>query len=263
MVRGLYQGSGAMQYLIEKTDVIGNNIANSSTNGFKRQGVFFRQLIDAEQALENDQIHTMETAKGDRYTMQLHRGCNPPGTPYTPEGDISTYTDFTEGGIRETGNPLDVAITGEGYFVVETPQGTAYTRDGQFKVDRTGKLVTAQGYPVSGEGGPIQITGEKVSIAEDGTISVDGNRVNKLALRAFDEEKLVQNRDGLVVLPESNTPQSVEPHVQQGMLETSNVNPVREMVEMIAAQRHYDANSKVIQTIDSSLQKSVNDIGRV
>jgi flagellar basal-body rod protein FlgF len=263
MVRGLYQSSASMQYLIEKTDVIANNIANTTTNGFKRKGVFFRELIGAEQALERNQIHAMVAGDGHHFTRQRRVECEPNGQPWSAGGEVATYTDYSGGPLRSTGNPLDLALGDEGYFSVETSQGTGYTRDGQFKLDKDGFLVTSDGNRVNGEGGPIQITGSSVSVGTNGAVVVDGKEINRIAVRTFDEARQNHILNGMIHLPEGSDASPVlNPNVQQGFLESSNVSAVREMVEMIAAQRHYDADSRVIQTIDSTLQKSVNDIGR-
>ncbi len=262
MVRGLYQNSASMQLLIDRMDVTANNMANANTNGYKRQGVFFRQLIGAEQALERNQM-TLKQIRNHPFTWQNSDCCTKRGQLRKLQGDISTYTDYSEGPIEQTGNPLDVAISGKGFFAVQTPDGIGYTRDGQFKIDQDGNLVTSEGYMVQGESGPIQITGGSVFINEEGEFGQDGVVVNKLMIRDFPEDTLMHIRGG-VMFPQGENVSASETDVRvlQGHLEDSNVVVVKEMVEMIAVQRHFQANQKVISATDSTLQKTANDIGK-
>ncbi|MCD4830117.1 MAG: flagellar basal-body rod protein FlgF [Candidatus Cloacimonetes bacterium] len=270
MVEGLYKNSASMQLLIDKMSAIGNNLANVSTNGYQRKGVFFRQLVAEEQALERNQIglrnlHTENlTYNPHRFSPHVHTSCcRPRGMQRRLDGEIATFTDYSPGGMRQTGNPLDVALNGEGFFTVLTPDGVAYTRDGQFSLDATGNLVTSAGFFVQGEGGPVQITGGQVEIAPMGEIIVDNEVVNRLMIRNFDTEGLARVKDALYRPLHQSGGEPVEsPGVMQGYLELSNVNIVREMVDMIAVQRHYDANGKVIRAHDETLRKSVNNVGK-
>ena len=270
MVEGLYKNSASMQLLIDKMNAIGNNLANATTTGYQRKSVFFRQLIEEEQALERNEIglrhlhNEPRTYNEHQVNPHVHTSCcRPRGAQRHLQGEIATFTDYTSGGMRQTGNALDVALNGEGYFTVLTPDGLAYTRDGQFTLDAEGNLVTSAGYYVQGEGGPIQITGEHVEIAPKGEIVVDGQVVNQLMVRRFEPDALLRVQEAMYRPQSSTGGEAVEaPEVMQGFLELSNVNVVREMVDMIAAQRHYEANAKVIRAQDETLQKSVTNVGK-
>lgn len=262
MVRSLYQNSSSMQLLLDRMDVVSNNMANVDTNGYKRRDVFFRQLIGAEQALERDEIE-LRRDENLPLTHSEDPCCRLRGVPFRFKGDISTYTDYSHGPVKETGNPLDVALASEGFFTIQGPDGIGYTRDGQFKLNENGSLVTADGFFVLGESGPIEITGNALEISQKGHIIVDGNIINQLMIRDFDRQDLVRTRHALYV-PSGENPEAlpVNPNVQQGYLETSNVNPVQEMVRMISTQRHYETNANLITSVDRVLEKTVSQLGR-
>jgi flagellar basal-body rod protein FlgG len=240
MIRGIYTNSSAMQYLEEKMDVVANNLANSTTSGFKRNGLFIDQLLGAEQANIRNEIKQP-----------------------LPEGEIKTYTEYTQGGIRDTQNKFDFAINGDGFFTIDTPDGLAYTRDGQFIINQEGILTTVNGHPVMGQSGMIQLAGEKFSVTEDGYISINNQIVDKLSINSFDVKDAVQMADNLW-RPKSAEVEVYEanPEVKQGFLEISNVSIVKEMVSMIAIQRWYNANEKSIKTNDDALNKAVNNIAK-
>jgi len=239
MIRGIFQNTSSMLLLESRVDNIANNIANVNTPGYKKREVFFEQLIAAEHTLEKDLMK-----------VQL------------PDGYIATYTDTGDGRMNKTDNPLDIAISGDGYFTVQTPEGQAYTRDGKFTLDQNGLLVTQQGHLVTGEGGPIEIKGSKVEIGSAGEIIVDGVIVNRFAIQNFDINN-AEMRNNLYITNE--TPQQVasgEFSVMQGYIEESNVEIVKEMTELIAAQRHYEVNSRLIRAQDDTLSKTVNQVGK-
>lgn len=240
MIRGIYTNSSAMQYLQEKMDIVANNLANSNTNGFKRNGLFINELMDAQQANIRNKI-------------------NQP----LPEGEIQSYTENTQGPLRETKNKLDFALNGDGFFSVQTPEGIQYTRDGQFTVSPEGLLVTPNGYQVIGQSGPIAIQGEKIEVADNGLIMVDGSVTNKFDVKTFDVKDALQQSNNLWKLREDGV--QVEPSqasVKQGYIENSNVQIVKEMVDMIAVQRWYNVNERSIRTNDDALNKAVNQIAR-
>ncbi len=240
MIRGIYTTSSAMQYLQEQLDVVANNLANTSTTGYKRNGMTFNQVFNAQQANNREKIEQA-----------------------LPPGRINTYTEFTQGGLKETKNPLDIAIHGDGFFAVETPQGVQYTRDGQFTRSPEGILTTVNGYPVLADSGYVQLQGEKFSVGEDGTMMVNKEIVGKLSTKTFDIREAVQRSDNLwSPVNEQVEVKDAEPQIMQGYLELSNVSIVKEMVDMIALQRWYQANEKAIKTNDDALNKAVNQIAR-
>lgn len=232
--------SSSMQYLQEKMDVVSNNLANSNTNGYKRNGLFIDQLIGAEQANIRNQIKQP-----------------------LPAGELKTYTEFTQGGVRETQNKFNFAINGDGFFSVETPNGVAYTRDGQFTVNEQGILTTVNGYPVLGQSGTIKVESEKFSVTEDGTIAMNNEIVDKFDIKSFSIFEGVQMSDNLWRPKDDQVEvNTVDPQVKQGYLELSNVSIVKEMVDMISIQRWYNVNERSIRTNDDALNKAVNNIAR-
>lgn len=259
MVKGLYTAYTGLRNEQRRLDVISNNIANSNTTGYKKMGVT-SQTFDRELAVRIDD-------DSDVYLKKLI-------------GDVSlgvkigeTYTDFTQGGFRNTGNPYDIALAGDGFFTISMTDKAGvehirYTRDGSFTVTREGYLVTKDGDFVLGTNNQrIQIPGAdtaEVSIDSLGNIYANEVFVGQLQIVDF------QNHDALLLygenmfdaLPEAGMVAS-NALTRQGYLETSNVNIINEMVSMITITRAYETNQKMVQTIDSSLEKAVNEVGKV
>lgn len=237
---------------------ISNNLANVNTTGYKRDLLAFK---DTFLMFAHDQI--MEPMPNIR------------AEPMFPEAQhmartriATTVTDFQQGGIKITGAPFDVAISGEGLFKVTSPEGdTFYTRNGHFRLTGEGSLITEQGYSVQGEGGPI-VMPEGVRnfvIAEDGRIFADEDMVGQIALVEVDDvsmlEKLGHNmfkvREGEEVAELPTTG-----FMAQGFLEAANVDPVYEMVNMIEAQRQFEAYAKVMQTSQQLDSEASTKVGR-
>ncbi|HET6427258.1 MAG TPA: flagellar hook basal-body protein [Phycisphaerae bacterium] len=217
--------------LTRQFEVIAHNLANVSTNGFKRQRVGFASVL-ADKA--------GPAAKG------------------RVEGKVST--DFTQGALVRTNRPLDVALEGEGFFVVETPQGIRLTRNGTFRVNSNGQIVDTRNRPVAGEGGPITLppfaNPETVQIASDGTVSAGGEAIGRLRIMGYkDLSLLTRFGDGDFVADPAAEPVPAPPvRVHQGHREASNVNLIEEMVGMIATTRMYEAGLKAISTRGESQQ---------
>jgi flagellar basal-body rod protein FlgG len=237
-------------------DTIAHNLANVSSNGFKRGHVVFEDLIyqNLRQAGANSSEQT-QLPTG----LQVGLGVRP----------VATSRTFSQGNLQQTTNNLDVAIKGNGFFQIQMPDGTVgYTRDGSFQVDANGQLVTNSGYVVQ-PGITIPANAQSVTIAADGTVtaSLPGQaapqNIGQLQIASF------VNPAGLDPLganlfaetAASGTPNAGAPQsnglgaLQQGYVETSNVNVVEELVSMIQTQRAYEMNSKAIQTSDQMLQK--------
>jgi len=175
-------------------------------------------------------------------------------------------TDFTQGEIQPTHNQLDFALQGKGFFTVETPEGIRYTRDGSFKLDSARQLVTSEGYPVLGTEGPIVVEGLEVSSNSLGEILVDGELVNRFAIADFENTRdLRKLGEGLYTFEKDIEPEPREAEAQlvQGSLETANVDPVREMVEMMTLFRGYESSQRMIRAYDESIGKAVNEVGRI
>jgi flagellar basal-body rod protein FlgF len=176
--------------------------------------------------------------------------------------------DMAQGTIEPTGNPLDLAISGEGFFKVRTPNGDRYTRNGAFTIDKEKYLVTQQGYRVLGEKGPIRLDGSNVAVDKNGQIEVDGTPTGKLKIVTFKDLENIQKEGGSLFLYKGKkgvaaevTPQQMS--VTQRALEQSNVSAVQEMCRMISTNRDFESFQKVIQNYDEMDTKAASDVGLV
>ncbi|PIF04090.1 MAG: flagellar basal body rod protein FlgG [Arcobacter sp.] len=262
MIRGLYTAAAGMVAQQQNIDVISNNIANVNTNGFKKDRAEFQDLV--YQSLNYTAGATTETTN------------NPTGIDAGLGVRVSgIQKNFSEGDLKQTGNLFDIAIQGNGFFQITTPTGeTAYTRNGGFKLDSEGTIVDSQGFKLEPE---IVIPSDliKISIGQDGTVtgqnatSGDITPLGQITLVNFiNPAGLAPQGDSLYLATDvSGDPISSTPGlegmgtIRQGMIEGSNVKLVTEMVNLITAQRGYEANSKSINTTDSMLQ-TVNQLKR-
>ncbi len=256
MINSLQIAKTGMQAQQTQLDVISHNLANVSTSGFKRGTAIFEDLIYQnlrQVGAENAEQAELPTG------LQIGLGVR----------TVATARTYTQGSLQQTGNTLDVAINGEGFFQIEMPDGTtAYTRDGTFKLTAQGQLVTSSGYPVLG-GVTVPADARSVTIGTDGVVSVvAGNNPQPQQAGVIELASFV-NPAGLEPRGQNlftQTPASGDPNVgqpgseglgpvMQGYLESSNVNVVQELVTMIQTQRAYELNSKAIQTSDQMLQR--------
>jgi len=225
MISGVYTLiDGALVHQL-RVETISNNMANLSTNGFRKDIISFNEALSMNYLSE---------------------------------------TDFTPGLVRHTGNDLDVALEGQGFFKVQTPKGVRYTRDGAFSLNVQGVLVTRSGDAVLGENGPITIDGGKLTITNDGQVVVDGTSVDKLMLVEFKRPEFLKKEGRSYYLhqgPQNEVLAAAEIGVKQNYLEGSNVNPTAEMIKMIEAYRSFESAQKAIQTIDEITSKIINDQG--
>lgn len=218
-----------------KLDSISNNLANVSTPGYKTQRIAYEA-----------------SSRGNSFSI--------------PDiSKVSSYTDFSQGQLNHTGNDLDLAISGPGFFTLKTPYGLAYTRCGKFSLDRDKRLVNSSGYPVMGEGGEIVIDGTDVSIGSDGSVYAGGNFVDRLKIVEFKEPNALERRgENLFVKAD----QKVEEHeakssvVHQGFIESSNVDLVRELSHMILVLRTFEAYSRIEQ-IEQDAKSKLSEIIRI
>jgi flagellar basal-body rod protein FlgG len=263
VIRSLNTASRAMQLEQVRIDALANNLANASASGF-------RQVITrlAEPGLTaGSNLPASEPVAGAGTAGRAAAGGADAGRwrPVT-RADLSHALDARPGPIKPSGRDTDVAIMGRGFFEVQTADGPRYTRNGSFILDAERRLTTPDGLPVSGDGGPLAIEGGEFSIAADGTVTVDGQSVGRLRLVDFsDPSRLEHVGDALLKAPADLAPQPVpveETVMAQGHVEGSNVNPVDTLVAMIEAQRAFEIHSKVLQTEDDLLSKSVNNLPR-
>jgi flagellar basal-body rod protein FlgF len=230
MENALLIGLSRQMTLRRELDTIANNVANVNTAGFKADQLLF-------------QDHLMPTARIDG----AHRGDRAVHYVIDPR----TRTDFAGGAVEQTGGEYDVAIQGQGFFAVQAPGGERYTRAGAFRLDATGRLVTATGLPVLTEGGPISFTAEdgRVTIGADGTISTrQGLRGRLRVVRFADEAALRKDGENLFAPGQGQQAQAATQatRVVQGALERSNVQPVLEIARMIEVTRAYQTVSQMI-----------------
>jgi len=236
MDSGYYAASTALAARTQALDTIANNLANASTPGYRAQhNVFSAVLAEA----------------GDEAETSLNQAMNNYGIM------SGTTLDRTQGALQKTGNSLDVAIQGSGFFVVHTAKGTMYTRDGSFQVSASGQLTTAAGDEVEGEKGPIAMLPGPVSISANGTISSNGAVAGKLKLVDFAPTADLKSVGGTYyAAAEKDEIPAVGSKVEQGSLENSNVNPVSSMVELITAQRSAEMMQKALSMFNSEMDKT-------
>jgi flagellar basal-body rod protein FlgG len=259
-MRALHTASTGMMAQELNVQVISNNIANMRTTGYKRQRAEFQDLL-------YEHVRRVGTATSDQGTVlpagvELGAGVKTVGTPRI----------MTQGSLLPTGKELDVAIRGEGFFQIQLPDGrTAYTRDGSFELDNQGRIVTAQGYLVQPTM-TVQANSKNLTINAQGQVSVilpgqvQPTNVGQIELAMFVNKAGLQAIGDNLFLetPASGTPQTGNPNtdglgdLQQGNLEQANVEAVKEISDLIAAQRAYEMNAKVITATDQMLQSSTN-----
>ncbi len=241
MIKGIYRAASGMLPRIRKQEVIADNLANVNTPGFKRQDVFMEELSRARQKV---------AAKQERWEIPMI-------------DDV--YSDYSQGVLERTGDDLNIGIDGDGFLVVQSPNGELlYTRSGNFSLSPEGTVVNPDGCPLMTDAGPLTIEpGADVQIGLDGSVTVNGDEFGMLAIVDFENRNALERQgSGTYKAPENLT--QVEPErlfVRQGYLERANVDVVREMIDMITSFREYESNQKAIQIIDESLEKTVNRVG--
>lgn len=266
MWRGLYTAATGMITEAKRTDVIANNLANVNTSGYKRdvaitsefEPMFIKRLYDYD---EHDDITAINGfSVGDRKKPRV-------GTLGVGSYVDEVGMDRTQGVMETTGNPMDLAISGEGYFAVQTEQGERYTRDGALFKDTQGVLRNTKGQAVlSTQGAEIRIppNATRIGFGAQGQVYADNRQVGQLRIVAFDDARaLLKQGDNLLYAQEGAQPRPARGEVQQGMLERSNASVISEMVELINNQRVYEANSKAVITQDTMLEASVTQVGRL
>ncbi len=216
---------------------VSNNLANVNTNGFKKENVTFWEML--------------YTASGKRQRVGKA---------------MKIITNHAQGTVELTGNPLDLAMNGEGFFKIQTPDGIRYTRAGNFFRNDQGQMVTPNGHLVMGQGGEITIQGNEVGIDRYGRISVDGEEAGRLAIVTFDNLEVLQKEGENYFRLIDESAQELPPElleVRQGYLEASNVSTVVEMTAMIDLHRAYEAQQKIVHSIDSLDDRAINSVGKL
>lgn len=254
MLQGLYSSGSSMLARASRQDVITNNIANSDVPGFKRDGLFMKELGEARRK-----------ASG--------------GYPVWRENRLGgAFIDFEQGAMRQTNNNHNIAINGSGFFQVRTPQGDMYTRNGEFAVNSQGVLVTSMGYPVLDDrGNEIRVDSNQFVVNDQGQILEDGIETASLAIHDFEKDvdgyyqdpdgisRLERKQNGFYVPKPGVNQVARDPNtrVVQGFLEMSNSEPITQMVDMVELFRTYEADQRAIRAQDDTLRRAVNDVGAV
>jgi flagellar basal-body rod protein FlgF len=252
MINGMLEASRGCLKEEVRMDVIANNLANSAGIGFKKDRVSFQQMLDQE--ISEPQQITETGLKRDPYLVTVN-------------------TDMSEGDVQTTGNELDLAITGEGFFKISTTDGIRYTRKGNFALDSAGNLVTQDGNPVLGKSGTINVpisdvkTGSVVMVIDDqGSISFDDQIIDQLDIVKFDDTKNLVKAENNLFRNDSEDPEVAvtgDTAVKQGYIELSNVNVAEEMVNMVHSMRAFESYQKAIKAIDELNDKAINQVGRL
>lgn len=258
MVKGLYTAWTGMINEQNRMDTMTNNLANASTVGFKKEGTT-SQTFDSVLA-----VKLKDASVGLANVQPI--GINNPGVKIG-----ENYVDYSQGSFRITGNDLDLALSGDGFFAIEYTNkadetSTMYTRAGKFTLNAEGYLVNCDGdYVLDSNNKRIKLDPLKeVDIQADGTIYQDGNKVAEIQVIDFEDYNYLERYGETYFRPiEGARTITASAEVNSGCLEMANVQIVSEMVNMISITRQYESNQKILQTYDRSLEKAVNDLGKV
>jgi flagellar basal-body rod protein FlgF len=251
VIRGLYTAAAGALVAQADADNIANNLANVSTTGFK-------STLLQVQSNEPMAISRQQNGPGGSSSVAV-------GDLGSGSQVVDTPTSYGQGGLQHTGNPLDLAISGDAFFTVQTPQGLRYTRDGSFMRNGQGLMVTSDGNLVLGQNGQaITLPDGPVNISQDGTIKVGDDTVNQLQLTSFSKLNNLGKEGSNLFYDAGANPQPTTTGsslVTQGSLEGSNANVVRSMVDLITAQRWFEANEKCISTEDTATAQALQTVG--
>lgn len=265
--KGIYTALSGASAQNDRLETIANNIANANTPAFKRDQQVFKEYLTS---LEKDptvlEVPRVPSSVESFYDMR--------GGDKTSVTSVGTFSEFSQGALKPTGNPLDVALEGKGFMEVLSPSGLRWTRAGNFKIDGNGRLVTKEGFPVlaAGTGDPegrvIDIGKvQGLSIGELGEVYSGGNRVAQLSIvDIVPPDSLHKVGQSLYRLRDNMNPEvspSTTTKVSQGFLEGSNVDIVREMTDMISAHRIFEASQKAVKAYDALSEKLVNTVPRL
>lgn len=253
MERGTYAAASGGLRQIRSLDITTNNLANVNTTGYKRQ-----LLVSSSQRFEDTFAALIE--KQDPYARPDH--VRSPGAV-----DLRTMTDFSSGPVRDTGNPLDVALVDpKTFFVVQGKGGEQlYTRAGSFTLDDQGTLVTPEGLPVVGDGGPISATGSRIAISGSGAVLADGLSVGQLQVVKIENPTELERVDGArfrAISPQAQPVAVDSPEILPGSLEMSNVSTIDGVIDLVAAHRGFEMYTKIASTIDELNQTAITRVGK-
>jgi flagellar basal-body rod protein FlgF len=241
---GLYTAVSGLRAQMEALDVLSNNLANLNTTGFKEEKTFYALL---NSTMESNEAGELGSVINNQSVL------------------AQRMTNLTDGSLQVTQRELDLALTGNGFLTVETPRGIRYTRNGSLALDSKSVLCTAEGFPVLGENGRITLGSGRIDINREGEVSLNGTRVDRLKLAAFDNSVTLTREGGSLLTPAEDTakPKSADAEVRQGYLEQSNVNPISSVIGMVGIMRQYESIQKSVQVIMNDMNaKCIERIAR-
>ena len=252
MLYGIYQSAGGMQVNQYRMDVLANNIANMETAGFKQDLAIVRErMVESRERMHDSSLHheVLDDLTGGSFVAP-------------------TYTVFDQGSVDVTGGKLDVAIDGDGFFMVQHPEGTRYTRDGRFTINTSGELVTVSGnHPVLTKSGSPVVVGtnahSRASIDGDGNVRVGDDVVGQIGFVNFEDKTLLRKTGENLIQSMGADPVDMKASLRTNAVERSNVDATLSMVQMIQVQRAYELNARMVGIADSTLGRAVNDIARI
>ena len=248
MLEGIKNCSEAMLSLQSSLDTVANNIANANTAGFKQDvGVTFSAVYNSAMANEG----FLQAGGAEMLGNDL---------------GYATMVNFKVGNMKKTDNPSHLSIvdqTGTNFFTVKSEDGILFTRNGEFRFDSEGYLVTKEGLKILGQNGPIKVTSPNFKIDKDGKVLVDDKEVDKILVTSFKDPRYLKKvgNNNFQAYDAAGAYTANKYGIAQGYIESSNVEVVREMVEMMNIQRTYEANQKILQTADQNLSKAI-EVGR-
>ena len=251
MIKGLYAAASAMLAGINRQQALAHDVANLETPGFKQV------LTSLDEFKVTRILKSNPNALSDPVTFLGNLGL---GVEF-----VKDTTDFSQGGLKQTGNEFDLAIDGAGFFRVKTSDGERYTRDGRFIKDAQGSLTTINGYHVlNASGQPIKLTDGETAIAPDGSITIDGKAAGQLGIASFADPSSQLTRDGENTFSASGAPNGTDKgSVSQGYLEMSNSNATQLMTQLVEVSRSYEAAQQLVQNQDELLGKTIASLGRI
>ena len=255
MIRGWYTGASGMNAQQNRLDAISNNLANVDTAGYKRDIVVSKSFPELLiRRTDADGVYKIPNGMGSADAAPVI------GKLGLGVETNESYIDFTQGSFKLTNTATDIALSGNGFYTIDTPNGERYTRNGDFFIGKEGILETKDGYPVIGENGIIRVENDRFTVNQDGVIiSEEGEEIDRFKVVRFDNERYLEKMgQNLSATNDISGPAHIaegneRPRFIQNYSETSNVNVVNEMVQMIEVNRAYEANQKTITSEDSMM----------
>ena len=251
MSGAIYAAASGALNLQMRLGVLANNLSNINTVGFK----------------EDRSVFTVPNTTGSKNNSSNRLAASADTQPYLAcRSPFETKINFSPGSLKQTGNALNLAIEGNGFFCIETPGGIQYTRNGNFTVNNQKELVTREGFPVLGTKGKLIIDGNDIIFDGAGNLHVDGSQIGSLKIIDFPEPRYLEKAGGTMfvpVAPDFSGKKVDDIAIKQGFLELSNVDPISVMTNMIEVTRGFETYQKIIKSLDETTAKAINEVGMV